>query len=262
MISTTQHRDLSRFCTLPGVSLGGHSQLIGATKTGIPELDLILGPGIPRGHIVEIYGNEASGKTALALQMASQFPGPVLYIDADYTLDALPLQVAKTDIYRLRPETFETALDACMVAAPAVDAIVWDSLPALPLDREEKSRSPDDLDYTPIFERVLEAGLKRLIPELRRSGCTLVIVTQMRRVPSIVFGPKEQPLDGRALRGFASLRLQTVRTSCMHEGPDITGVEQTVIVTKNKYYTPSSRATYNLRFGVGFESIPQKSRHR
>lgn len=223
---------------------------------------MILGPGIPRGHIVEIYGSEANGKTALALQMASQFTGPVLYIDADYTLDALPLQVAKTDIYRLRPRTFEAALKACVLAAPAFDAIVLDSLPALPLDQEEAGRRFEEFDQTPIFERTLERALKRLIPVLRKNGCTLIIVTQIRWVPSVFLGLKDQPLDGYALRGFATIRLQVVRTANAYEGPDITGIEQTVIVTKNKYYAPSARATYNLRFGVGFEPVPQKSRHR
>jgi len=149
-------------------------------STGIPQLDAVIGGGIPKGRIVEVYGAEASGKTALALHLAQQLPGPTLYIDADRGLS--PYILKGQDLYLLNVGTLENTMDTCwMAAVGGFGSIVIDTVTALPTnaDKEiginEKHYSPRECER---HARIMSKALPILAPRLHHTGCALILVNQ------------------------------------------------------------------------------------
>ena len=223
------------------------------TPTGIPQLDAVIGGGEPRGRIIEIFGAEGSGKTALALHMARQLPGPTLYVDADSGLS--PYILNGQDLYLLDVGTLEDTLDACTAAARtgSFGSIVIDSVCALPTNEEIRSTINSKF-WTHNDQRqpkVISKALPILAGVLHHTGCTLILVNQLRNKVSCLYGRPDRPTGGKAIAYYSSLRLETHRYEAIKEADTITGQKILVNVEKCKYAPPGKRATASLLYGEG-----------
>lgn len=229
------------------------------TPTGIPSLDAAIGGGVPRGRIIEIHGEEASGKTSLALFLSGAVGGPTLYIDADAALSVTSLvnawypPDALGAFYVSRPETLEAALTITEIAAKAFSAIVIDSIPALPTKTELEGETPTN-------DRTTAAMLSRYLPRLasrcKRTGATLILINQLRTRPRAIFTSPDKPTGGQAIKYFSALTLQTFRGELLKEpgpGNDFTGQTCIVECRKCKYAVPGRRATLRLTYWAGFQ---------
>lgn len=224
---------------------GGDHPEQGRFSTGFESLDAATG-GIPKGRIVEVFGAESSGKSALALHLARQ-AGEVLYMDADNALSD------GRGLYIMTPETLEDALGAVEIAAQAVDSIVIDTLTALPTRAEAEARL-GNFHARPGSTEVLTHALPRLIPKLLKHNCTLFLVTQLRNVPGIMYGRPDRPNGGYALRNYAALRIETRRVEHIKQGPEVVGQGTIVDVQKNKFGAPHRRTEMVLMYGQGWRA--------
>lgn len=211
--------------------------------TGLPQLDTAIGGGIPRGRIVEIHGSEGSGKTTLALHLAAQLPGPTIYVDADHGLSPHMLRGAG-ELYRLDVGTLEDTLDACLdvVRTEACGAVVIDTVAALPTNEDMRNSINDR--YWERRERqakVMSRALPMLAGDLRKTGCTLILVNQLRVTPGIVYGNPEHPTGGKAIGYYAALRLDTRRYEVIKEGEHIAGQVMLVRVKKISWLRRAER---------------------
>lgn len=222
--------------------------------TGLPQLDAAMGGGIPRGRIVEIHGSEGSGKTALALYLAAQLPGPTLYVDADHGLS--PYMLRKSgELYRLDVGTLEKTLDACLdaVRSGAFGAVVIDTVAALPTNEDMGTDFKFWEGCDKQQAKVMSKALPILAEALRRTGCTLILVNQLRTDPNIYYGNPEYPTGGKAIGYYAALRLAVSRVKDINKGKEITGHLMRVRVTKNKLAPPGREAEPRLIYGVGLQ---------
>ena len=226
-----------------------HVELV---PSGLPQLDAAIG-GVPRGRIIEIYGLEGSGKTVLALHLAQQLGGPVLYIAADHVLS--PYILGELELYLLDVPSMEDALDACRtVAVGGFAAIVLDTVAALPTN-EDLWNSINDVG--PLRERqaqVMAKALPGLAGLLHKTGCSLILVNQMREKPGIVYGNPYYPTGGKAIGYFAALRLWVRMIERIKVRREIIGQVMAVDVRKCKYGPPGICATVNLVYGEGMRT--------
>ena len=220
-------------------------------STGVPQLDAVTGGGIPRGRIVEIHGNDGSGKTALALHLAQQTGGAVLYADADHGLS--PYILRGRELYLLNVDTLEDALDACQTAAiGGFSAVVIDTVTAFPTGEDMRVGINDK--YGPPRNqqaKVMSKCLPILTGLLHVTGCTLFLVSQLREKPGIMYGRPDRPTGGRAIGYFAALRLETRRIEAMASGNVVTGQKVAVDVVKCKQVAQGKRAIVTLTYGKG-----------
>ena len=220
-------------------------------STGVPQLDAVTGGGIPRGRIVEIHGNDGSGKTALALHLAQQTGGAVLYADADHGLS--PYILRGRELYLLNVDTLEDALDACQTAAiGGFSAVVIDTVTAFPTGEDMRVGINDK--YGPPRNqqaKVMSKCLPILTGLLHVTGCTLFLVSQLREKPGIMYGRPDRPTGGRAIGYFAALRLETRRIEAMASGNVVTGQKVAVDVVKCKQAAQGKRAVVTLTYGKG-----------
>lgn len=220
-------------------------------STGIPQLDAVTGGGIPRGRIVEIHGNDGSGKTALALHLAQQTGGAVLYADADHGLS--PYILRGRELYLLNVDTLEDALDACQTAAiGGFSAVVIDTVTAFPTGEDMRVGINDK--YGPPRNqqaKVMSKCLPILTGLLHVTGCTLFLVNQLREKPGFVYGRPDRPTGGRAIGYFAALRLETRRIETMASGNVAIGQKVAVDVVKCKQAAQGKRAIITLTYGKG-----------
>ena len=229
------------------------SQAQHVIPTGLPELDAALGiGGIPKGRIVEIYGPDSSGKTALALQIVRQLQQqgvPSLYIDAEHGLS--PMMLHGIDmLYALNVDTIEDALQACIRAAPAFGVVIIDTLAAM-LTRESRDLTIGEHENRPL-SKVLARHLPRLFPSLQKSGCTLILLNQIRDRVGALYGDPTTTPGGRALRYYATLRLEVRRIEYVRHNGKIAGQRVRLKITKNSYAAPYRSADANLIYGKGF----------
>lgn len=224
-------------------------------STGFPQLDAAMGGGIPRGRIVEIHGREDSGKTALALHLAARLPGPTLYVDADHDLSPHMLHGAG-ELYKLDVGTLEDTLDVCLIAvrSGAFGAVVIDTVAALPTNKDMRtsinSEFWPELDWKPA--EVMSKALPILAGALRKAGCTLILVNQLRDRPGLCYGNTEEPTGGEAIGYYAALRVDTSRCEPIKDGKDATiGHFMRVRVTKNKLAPPGREARLHLSYREG-----------
>lgn len=224
-------------------------------STGFPQLDDALGGGIPRGRIVEIHGREDSGKTTLALHLAAQLPGPTLYVDADHGLSPHMLRGAG-ELYRLDVGTLEKTLDACFLAAGsgAFGSIVIDTVAALPTEADRACGINAVCSPKETHAKVMSKALPILARALHHSGCTLILVNQMRTKPDVVYGNPERPTGGKAIGFYAALRLDTYKVEPIKKRTDIIGHLMRVRVTKNKLAPPGREAKAQLIYGRGLSA--------
>lgn len=220
-------------------------------STGIPQLDEATSGGIPAGRIVEIHGAEGSGKTALALHLVRCLPGPTLYVDADCGLCPYILNLNGQDLYLLRLDVLEDVLKVClMAAAGGFGSIVIDTVPALPT-REDLSCTLEKSARTYPAARIFSRMLPVLSQRLHATGCTLLLVNQLRDNPETLYGNPTHPTGGRAVGFYTALRLQTDCTGLLYAGGEIVGQEVLIRVQKNKLAPPGKRATIRLIYGDG-----------
>lgn len=209
---------------------------------------------VPLYSLDIIPGPESSGKTALALHLAQQLPGPTLYIDADHGLS--PYILNGRDVYLLTVDTLEDALDACFTAiVGGFSSIVIDTVAAMPTN-EQKRCSINDRRCKPSEgqAKVMSKALPILIPLLHNTGCTLILVNQLRRKPWVVCGNPERPTGGKAVGYYAALRLEMHMYESIKSTETVTGQWVLVKVGKCKYAAPGKRALARLIYGEGMSA--------